>query len=167
MYLLNENNNPISIDYISNNTDNRYNYCILDYEDPNNSDFYFIPLLYLDTFNTSSACIKINNKILTLPLDWFILIGEPEIGDLEFIRLDHCIDKDFKCLNLNPIKSYRPKYSTLEIIDIYPDIKWYTPKLKNGHILALPIENKENPECIFITKELTKIADVIDLSKIL
>lgn len=62
------------------------------------------------------------------------------------------------------------------MIDVYPNIKWHFPKLKFGHILAVPLgepntwpksrTGKSVPECCFIVRDINKLPDVLDISKI-
>ena len=76
------------------------------------------------------------------------------------------MDKDFDVFCFNPIKGYMPRFMKLEILNTWPDVKWYFPKLKNGHLLAVPLEEGENPLCAFFVKETSKIPDMIDIRKI-
>lgn len=75
------------------------------------------------------------------------------------------MDKDFETFCFNPVKGYMPKFHTLEIINTWPDVKWYFPKLKNGHLLAIPLEDGENPLCAFFAKEISKLPDNLDIRK--
>jgi hypothetical protein len=101
-----------------------------------------------------------------MPLDWSVLIGEPHHGDLEVISLTALNDRGFQAFVFNPVDSFMPQYMPLEIVNVYPDIKWYFPKLKFGHILSVPLEDKEHPMCAFFVKETNKIPEVLDMSKV-
>ena len=61
----------------------------------------------------------------------------------------------------NPITGFIPAFTEIEIVNIFQEVKWYFPKLKYGHILTVPLSEKENPDCIFIVKETSKIPDVL------
>jgi hypothetical protein len=54
----------------------------------------------------------------------------------------------------------------VEVINIYQEVKWYVPKLKFGHVLAVPLEHTKEPVCAFFLKETNKIPEVLDLNKI-
>ena len=57
----------------------------------------------------------------------------------------------------NPLGDFRHDYLPVNIIDIYSDVKWFFPKLKQGQVLAIPIETGvENPRCVFCAKEINK-----------
>ena len=52
------------------------NYCVLDYSDQSDVDYYFIPLIFLESFNSPCVDIKIGNKNIQMPLDWSVIIGD-------------------------------------------------------------------------------------------
>lgn len=166
MYILTENNLPFSMNNIPNLVDD-IRYSIMDYSVPDNADFYCIPLVFLETFTTPAAEIKIGDKKLQIPLDWSIVIGEKDVGDLEIIPITQCLDRDFSVFCYNPINGYRAEYKKLDVTNIYPDVKWHVPKLKYGHLMVLPIEIKQDPLCCFIVKDTHKLPDVLDISKLL
>lgn len=101
-----------------------------------------------------------------MPLDWSIIIGDINTGDLEIMPLQWLMDKDFEIFCFNPIKGYMPKFLKLDILTTWPDIKWFFPKLKNGHLLAVPLEDGENPLCAFFVKDTNKVPDNIDIRKL-
>ena len=41
------------------------------------------------------------------------------------------------------------------------DVKWYFPKLKFGHILAVPLGQDNNSPCAYFVKDTNKIPDVL------
>ena len=100
-----------------------------------------------------------------MPLDWSVIIGDMNLGDLEIMPLVYLMDKDFDVFCFNPIRGYMPSFLKLEIINTWPDVKWYFPKLKNGHLLAVPLSDKDNSLCAFFVKETNKIPDHLDIRK--
>jgi len=94
-----------------------------------------------------------------------MVVGEPDFGDLEVLPLTRLNDRSFKAFTFNPIKSVMPTYDGIEIIDVYQDVKWYFPKLKPGHILAVPLEDGPCPKCAFFVKEVSKQSEIIDITK--
>jgi len=100
-----------------------------------------------------------------MPLDWSVVIGDMHLGDLEVMPLIYLMDKDFDVFCFNPINGYMPSFLKLEIINTWPDVKWYFPKLKNGHMLAVPLTDEENPLCAFFVKDVGKIPDNLDIRK--
>jgi hypothetical protein len=59
-----------------------------------------------------------------MPVDWQILIGEPELGDLETLPLTSINDRGFKVFEFNPLTSFKPSFLDIEILDIYHDVTW-------------------------------------------
>jgi hypothetical protein len=41
------------------------------------------------------------------------------------------------------------------------------PKLKNNHLLAVPLTDGPKPPCVYFTKEVSRQSEIIDMSKIL
>ena len=142
-------------------------FCVLDNSDPKDPDYFYIPLIFLESFNSPALVLKIGENIIKMPVDWQILIGEPDLGDLEVVPLTSINDRGFSVFCFNPISSFRPEFHGIEIVDIYQDVKWYFPKLKSGQLLAVPLEsNKEKPLCAFFVKEIGRQNEVINYSKV-
>ena len=62
-------------------------FAILDNSNPAEPDYHFIPLIFLESFNAPALVLRIGTQTLKMPMDWQILIGEPDIGDLEVLPL--------------------------------------------------------------------------------
>lgn len=140
-------------------------FCVFDNSDPKDPDYYFIPLIYLESFNSPALVLRIGEFSVKMPMDWQVLIGEPDLGDLEVVPLTSINDRGFKAFTFNPLSSYRPHFIDIEIVDIYQDIKWYFPKLKTGQMLAIPLEDGDNAPCAFFVKEVSRQSEVVDYSK--
>ncbi len=80
--------------------------------------------------------LRIGTQTIKMPMDWQILIGEPDVGDLEVLPLTSINDRGFKVFQFNPLSSYRPSFPDIEILDVYHEVNWYAPKLKNGQMLV-------------------------------
>jgi hypothetical protein len=104
--------------------------------------------------------------MVKMPVDWQILIGEPDLGDLEVVPLTSINDRGFSAFAFNPLTSFRPEFHPIEIADIYQDVKWYFPKLKPGQFLAVPLEeNKDKPLCVYFIKDVSRQSEVVDYGK--
>jgi len=141
-------------------------FSILDNSDPKNPDFFFIPLIFLESFNSPALVLNIGEQVIKMPADWQILIGEEDAGDLEVIPLTSINDRGFSAYTFNPLKSYRPEFLSVEVVDIYQDVKWYTPKLRPGQLLAVPLGKGENPVCAYFAKDISRQSEIIDYGKI-
>lgn len=100
-----------------------------------------------------------------MPMDWQLLIGEPDLGDLEVLPLTAINDRGFKAFQFNPLSSFRPSFLDVEIIDVYQDVSWYSPKLKNGQLLSVPINDGPAPDCVYFVKDISRNCEVLDYRK--
>jgi hypothetical protein len=141
-------------------------FCVLDNSDPKNPDYFFIPLIFLESFNSPALVLKIGNSVVKMPMDWQLLIGEPDLGDLEVVPLTSINDRGFSAFAFNPMGSFRPEFFSVEVIDIYQDVKWYFPKLKPGQLLAVPLEtDTKKPLCVYFVKDISRQCEVVNFSK--
>jgi hypothetical protein len=139
-------------------------FAILDNSTPSNVDYHFIPLIFLESFNSPALVLKVGDRNIKMPVDWQILIGEEEHGDLETLPLSSLNDRGFHAFQYNPLNSFSPTFLPVEIVDIYPDVTWYAPRLRNGQFLAVPIDDGPNPRCIYFVKEISRNCEVVDYS---
>jgi hypothetical protein len=137
-------------------------FAILDNSTPSNVDYHYIPLIFLESFNSPALVLRIGNTSIKMPLDWQILIGEPDLGDLETIPLTSINDRGFKAFEFNPITGFKPTFLDIEILDVYHDVTWYAPRLKNGQFLAVPIEDGPKPRCVYFVKDISRNCEIVD-----
>ena len=140
-------------------------FCVFDNSDPKEPDYFYIPLIFLESFNSPALVLKVGQHTIKMPVDWQILIGEPDLGDLEVVPLTSINDRGFSVFTFNPLSSFRPEFVPVEIVDIYQDVKWYFPKLKPGQMLAVPLDNSENPMCAYFVKEISRQSEVVNYNK--
>jgi hypothetical protein len=142
-------------------------YCVLDYNDPSQADYFWPPLVFLDIFSSPCADVKIGSSNIQMPLDWSVVVGDKHGGDLEVLRLIDINDKDFDVFVFNPISGYMPNFLPIDIVNVFSDVKWCFPKLKNNHFLAVPLNNSPAPECAFFIKDVSKNADLLDIRQLI
>jgi hypothetical protein len=165
MRLLTLENNSYELNEIPEEIDD-VRFCVLDNSDPKNPDYFFIPLIFLESFNSPALVLKIGKNIIKMPLDWQLLIGEPDLGDLEVVPLTSINDRGFSAFAFNPMASFRPEFFPVEVIDIYQEVKWYFPKLKSGQMLAVPLDStSDRPLCVYFVKEISRQSEVVNFTK--
>lgn len=140
-------------------------FAILDNSNPSNVDYHYIPLIFLESFNAPALVLKIGKHTIKMPVDWQILIGEKEHGDLETLPLTSINDRGFNAFEFNPLTSFSPTFLPIEIVDIYHDVTWYAPRLKNGQFLCVPLNDGLKPECVYFVKEISRNCEIIDYSQ--
>lgn len=165
MNILTLDNKPYNLETLPDEIDDM-RFAILDNSTPTNVDYFYIPLIFLETFNAPALVLRIGDKTIKMPVDWQILIGEPEMGDLETLPLTSINDRGFKAFQFNPLTGFRPTFLDIEILDIYHDVTWYAPRLKNGQFLCVPIDNGVKPRCVYFAKDVSRNCEVVDFSQV-
>ena len=165
MRILTLENTPYNLETLPDEIDD-LRFAILDNSTPANVDYHFIPLIFLESFNSPALVLKIGDKKIKMPVDWQILIGEQEHGDLETLPLSSLNDRGFHAFSFNPLSSYCPSFLSIEILDIYPDVTWYAPRLRNGQFLCVPIDDGDKPRCIYFVKDISRNCEVVDYSQV-
>jgi len=140
-------------------------FAILDNSNPQNVDYHYIPLIFLESFNSPALVLKIGDKKIKMPVDWQILIGEKDHGDLEVLPLTSINDRGFSAFEFNPLSAFKPDFLPIEIVDIYHDVTWYAPRLKNGQLLCVPIDDGPKPRCVYFVKEISRNCEIVDYSQ--
>ena len=141
-------------------------FAILDNSNPANVDYHYIPLIFLESFNAPALVLRIGDRKIKMPVDWQILIGEKEHGDLETLPLTSINDRGFNAFEFNPLSSFRPDFLPIEIVDIYHDVTWYAPRLKNGQFLCVPIDDSKKPRCVYFVKEISRNCELVDYNQV-
>lgn len=143
-------------------------FSVLDNSDPANPDFFFIPLIFLESFSSPAIIMEINGNEIMMPIDWHIAVGDSTSGnDIEILPLTSINDRGFEAFLFNPLTSYKTDFGTLKITNFYNEVKWYFPKTKNGQLLSVPIKEGKNPPCAFFIKDISRQSECIDYAQLL
>lgn len=143
--------------------DMRFN--VFDNSNPQDPDYHWIPLIFLESFSAPALILQVGEHKIKMPVDWRVLIGEPDLGDLEVLPLTSINDRGFKVFQFNPLTSFRPSFLDIEIVDVYNEVTWYAPKLKNGQMLAVPLDDRPDPQCIYFVKDISRNCEIVDYQK--
>ena len=168
MQILTLDNLSYDLNNLPEEVDENMRFAVLDNRTPQDHDFFFMPLIFLESFNSPAMVLKIGEDEVTMPLDWSIAVGDPQSScDIEILPLTSLNDRGFEALCFNPLSSFRVEFKKIEIVNFYNDVKWYFPKMKNGQLLAVPLGQEPKPLCCYFVKEISRQMELIDLSKIL
>ncbi len=166
MLILQPNNNVYDMNNLPEIVDFDLRFCVLDYSNTQDVDFFFLPLLFLDSFPRPSADLQIGKYRIQMPLDWSIVIADKDFGYMETIELKDLRDRPFEAFIMNPITGYIPDFGEITHLNNFPDVTWNIPKLKYGHILAVPLERIPNPPCAFFVKDIHRLPESLDITKV-
>jgi|TARA_B100001093_G_scaffold394528_1_gene381280 hypothetical protein len=143
-------------------------FSVLDNSNSDDPDFYFIPLIFLESFSAPAIVMEIAGNEIMMPIDWHIAVGDSETNnDLEVLPLTSLNDRGFEAFLFNPIKSYKADYEEIKILNFYNDVKWYFPKMKNGQLLSVPLSEGHNPQCAYFVKDISRQMELIDYGKLI
>jgi hypothetical protein len=165
MRILTLDNECFNLDDLPEQIDDDVRFSVLDNSDPKNPDFFFVPLIFLESFSAPAMVLDIGGKEVTMPVDWSIAVGCSESGnDLEVLPLTSINDRGFEAFLYNPLTSFKTDFAEVKIINFYTDVKWYFPKMKNGQLLSVPITEGKDPLCAYFVKDISRQCEVIEYS---
>jgi hypothetical protein len=165
MKILTVENTTYDLDDIPETVDD-LRYGILDYGNPAHVDYYFIPLVFLESFYAPAAVLQIGKYKVNMPLDWSVVICDPQVGDPEVVSLMSMNDRGFHAFAFNPINGFTAEYLDISITNVYTDVKWYAPKLKFGHLLCVPLSDEPASPCVLFVKDANKLPEVLDIGEL-
>jgi len=168
MQILTLDNRTFHLNNLPDEVDDNMRFSVLDNSNPNEPDFFFQPLVFLESFNSPAVVLKIGKHEIQMPLDWCIVVGCRESGnDLEVVPLTSLTDRGFDAFIFNPLTDFKFSFGKIEIVNIYMDVKWYFPKMRNGHILATPLTDGDKPPCAYFVKEISRQSEIIQYGKLM
>lgn len=168
MQILTLDNEYFSLNNLPDEVDESTRFAVLDNSDPKDPDFFFMPLIFLESFNAPAMVLKIGDEEVTMPIDWSIAVGDSSCAsDIEILPLTSLNDRGFEALIFNPLSSFRVEFKKIEIVNFYSDVKWYFPKMRSGQLLATPLSEGKKPHCAYFVKEISRQSEIIQLDKIL
>ena len=160
MKILTVDNSVYEIDQVPDEIDD-IRFGVFDTSDPEWMDYYFLPLIFLESFYAPAICLQIGEHNIQMPMDWSIAITDEDLSGIEVIPLTSLNNRGFLTATLNPLSGRLIECHEVKITNIFQDVKWYFPKLKFGHILAVPLGQDNNSPCAYFVKDTNKIPDVL------
>jgi hypothetical protein len=168
MRILTLDNHCFSMNNLPNEIEDDIRFSVLDNSDPKNPDFFFVPLIFIESFNAPAMVLEINGHEVTMPIDWSIAVGDSDCGnDLEVLPLTSINDRGFESFLFNPLSSFKHEFGSIKVVNFYNDVKWYFPKMRNGQLLSVPITEGPEPLCAFFVKDISRQSELIDYTNLL
>ena len=168
MKILTLNNTAFDLNDLPEEIDEDLRFSVLDNSSPAEPDFFFMPLIFLESFNSPAVLLNIGGYEVQMPLDWCMVVGDKDSGmDPEVLPLTSINERGFDALIFNPISGFRADYYPIEILNIFQDVKWYFPKMKNGQLLTVPLSSEEKTPCAFFVKEVSRQSEIIQLDRLI
>lgn len=162
MYILTPDNKSFNTVKIPDKVTDLY-FCVLDYSDPEDIDYRFLPIVFVENFPKANAVLKIGENEVEVPLHWSILIGDRDFGELELMPIIEFHGRDFSAFTFNPCKGFMSTFEPIEIINIYQEVKWCIPTVMPDHLLTVPLRSGDNPPCAFFAEPKIKLPDGLDI----
>jgi hypothetical protein len=166
MKILTLENRTYTLEKIPEYVDDNLRFAVLDNSNPADPDYFYVPLIFLESFNAPAAVLSIGNYKIKMPLDWKMIVGDPEEGELFVMPITSLNDRGFEAFVFNPMTSAKPDFMLVDIEDIYQEVKWYFPKLKSGQILAVPLEDGKDPKCAYFVKDISRQSEQLDYGSV-
>ena len=168
MQILTLDNETFFLNNLPEEVDDNTRFSILDNSNPQDPDFFFVPLIFLESFNSPAMVLKIDGYEIAMPIDWCLAVGDPQCAsNIEILPLTSLNDRGFDALVYNPLSDFRIEFKHIEIINFYNDVKWYFPKVKNGQLLTTPLRPGPKPPCAYFVKEVSRHTEIIHLDKLM
>jgi hypothetical protein len=168
MQILTLENQTFPLKDIPEELEDEVRFAVLDHSDAKNPDFFFVPMIFLESFSAPAMVMEIGGHEITMPVDWHIAVGDSMSGnDLEVLPLTSINDRGFEAFLFNPLSSYKFDFAEIKITNFYNDVKWYFPKVKNGQLLAVPLTTKDKSVCAYFIKDISRQSELIDYTNLL
>jgi hypothetical protein len=167
MNILTLDNKPLDLNHLPDEIDEDIRFAVLDNSDPKEPDFFFMPLIFLESFSSPAIVLEINGKEIMMPIDWYMAVGCSESGnDLEVLQLTSIADRGFEAFLFNPLTSFKADFGDIKVTNFYNEVKWFFPKVKNGQLISVPIEDKKDPLCAYFIRDVTRQTELIEYGKL-
>lgn len=168
MRILTLQNAAFDLNDLPDEVDEDTRFSVLDNSNVNDPDFYFMPLIFLESFNSPAILLNIGGYEVQMPLDWCLVVADKESGlDPEVLPLTSINERGFHAFIFNPVRGFKAEYMPIEIVNIFQDVKWYFPKMKNGQLLTVPLTDGPNPPCAYFVKEVSRQSEILQLDRLI
>ena len=120
MHILTLENQTFPLKDIPEELEDEVRFAVLDNSDAKNPDFFFVPMIFLESFSAPAMVMEIGGHEITMPVDWHIAVGDSMSGnDLEVLPLTSINDRGFEAFLFNPLSSYKFDFAEIKITNFY------------------------------------------------
>ena len=114
MRILTLENQPLDLQQLPDELEEDIRFSILDNSDPKEPDFFYVPLIFLESFSSPAIVLEIAGNEIMMPIDWHMAVGCSESGnDLEVLQLTSIADRGFEAFLYNPLTSFKPDFGDI------------------------------------------------------
>ena len=138
MQILTLENQTYYLNDLPDEIDDDLRFAVLDNSNPKDPDYFFTPLIFLESFTSPAAVLKIGDYELAMPLDWCAVVGDPEGPDMEVLPITSLNDRGFRTFCFNPLTGFRPEFFEIDII---------------------------NPPCAYFVNEVNRLSELVDYTR--
>ena len=125
MKILTLEDQPLDLNTLPEQIEEDIRFSVLDNSDPSNPDFFFIPLIFLESFSSPSVVLDIGGFEVQMPIDWHIAVGCSDSGnDIEVLPLTSIGDRGFEAFLFNPHTSFKPDFTHVKVINYYNAVSY-------------------------------------------
>ena len=118
MQILTLENTALDLNTLPDQIEEDIRFSVLDNSDSNNPDFFYIPLIFLESFSSPGVVLKIGETEIQMPIDWHIAVGCSDSGnDLEILPLTSIGDRGFEAFLFNPLASFKAEFGEVKVIN--------------------------------------------------
>ena len=111
MQILTLEDKMFSLNNLPEEVDENTRFAVLDNSNPHEPDFFFMPLIFLESFNAPAIVLRIGEDEIAMPIDWSIAVGDSSSScDIEVLPLTSLNDRGFEALIFNPLSSFRVEF---------------------------------------------------------
>jgi len=167
MNILTLENEALNLNTLPDQIEEDIRFSVLDNSDKENPDFFYIPLIFLESFSSPGVVLQIGEHEVQMPIDWHVAVGCSDSGnDLEVLPLTSLGDRGFEAFLFNPLTSFKAEFMDIKVTNYYNDVKWFFPKVRQGQLLSVPLTSGENPLCAFFIKDITRQTELIQYGEL-
>src|SRR5690606_19633685 len=116
-------------------------------------DYYFKPLVFLESFNDCALQFNIGPHKIQVPKDWSIITGDPEIGEIELIPVEEINNRDFHAFTFNPHTGFYHTFLPIKLDDLFVNVRLIFPKLDQHNFILITLITSPTPDSIFLINE--------------